>query len=85
MDFEISIHTFEMKKRIGDNNLLSNFFYQFVKFSALLSCKINVFDIFIIIDFFQIFFYREVLNSDRIELLGESVCVNHLKIIYAMS
>ena len=61
------------------NYLRDNFnFLIFNNFSPLLLCKIYVFDIFNIVNFFQIFDIAKYLNSDdRIKLLAGSVHVKH--------
>ena len=56
MDCGTSMNSFETKKdRLSDYLLDNDFFHSFVNnFSPLLLCKINGFDIFNIVDFFQI-------------------------------
>ena len=72
MGSEKSISLFEMKKRIGYLIIYWTMIVSpiFNNFSALLLCKINIFDFFDINDFFSNFCYvGRYWNSDRIKLL----------------
>ena len=76
MDSEKSTHSFEIKKRYVTQLFIINFFfYQFDNnYSALLSCKTNVLDMFNMGDFFPDFRYiAKYWNSDQIKLLAGNV------------
>ena len=73
MNYEKSINSFEIKKDSLPYYFLANFFFIiFNNILTLLLCKINVFDIFNIDVFFQIFFYiLKYGHSDLIKFLAD--------------
>ena len=62
MDFEKSLDLFGMKKEYVTWLFIEQFFYKIAdNFSALILCKINIFHIFEVGDFFKTFDEKEFL------------------------